>query len=41
MCAPTKPSEKPMYPVVLVLTKYNLHMDDSVTAVIGRRNKMM
>lgn len=34
--APTKPSEKPMDPIVSVLTKYKLHMDSSVTAVIGR-----
>lgn len=39
--APTKLSGKPIYPVVLVLTKHNLHMDDSVAAAIGGRNKMM
>jgi hypothetical protein len=35
MNAPTKPSEGPMDPIVSVLTKYKLHMNGSVTAVIG------
>lgn len=33
--APAKPAERPMDPVVSVLTKYKLHTDGSIAAVIG------
>lgn len=34
--APTKPSERPMDPRVSVLTKFKLHTNGSVAAVIGK-----